>query len=263
MNIKWFTLVELIVSISILAIISTIWFISYSSYLWDSRDSQRKSDLAQLSSALKVYKQKRWYYPNSWDFFNITFRWYTVAEQWLFNQNVRLNTLDRLPMDPKTKQPYVFSVTRNKQEFEIAATLENEDNSMAIVSWDYKSASIWTLPGITLAIERRPWESAEIVAWETNAWWNWTDNRNRFIFEWQSHNLPYDFDTLRPKSDWTPLQTILDDLIAKNIYWQNTDFRTCTEIKDSWKAIQNNSESIVYQTISNSWALENTNCVFP
>ena len=151
-NKKAFSFVELIVSVTILAIISTIWFISYSSYLWDSRDSQRKSDLAQVGSALKVYKQKRWYYPPPGDNFNLTYNGTWIVLQWRFDQNVRLNTLDRLPFDPKAKIPYVYSITKNAQEYEMAATLENEDNQKAIVNGTYKSVSQDILPGIMLAI---------------------------------------------------------------------------------------------------------------
>jgi len=256
-NKKAFSFVELIVSVTILAIISTIWFISYSSYLWDSRDSQRKSDLAQVWSALKVYKQKRWYYPPPGDSFNLTYNGTWIVLQWRFDQNVRLNTLDRLPFDPKAKIPYVYSITKNAQEYEMAATLENEDNPEAIVNGTYKSVSQDILPGIMLAIAKPGTWSAEIFSWADGA-----TNRNKFIFSEQSHNLPYTFvDPFTPTSDWTAIGTILTWLT--NSYWQNTDYRSCLEIKESGKAIQSDWSTIKYQIIDkNTWNLTDTDCTF-
>jgi len=43
-----FTLVELIITITIIAILSTIWFNSYVWYLWDARDSERKANMWEI-----------------------------------------------------------------------------------------------------------------------------------------------------------------------------------------------------------------------
>lgn len=263
-NKKAFSFVELIVSVTILAIISTIWFISYSSYLWDSRDSQRKSDLAQVWSALKVYKQKRWYYPIPGNKFELTYNWTGIVFQWKFDENVRLNTLDRLPLDPKSKTWYIYSITKNAQEYEMAATLENEDNPIALVNGTYKSVSKDVLPGIMLAITIPESLKAEIGSWVINTWWTWSINRNKFIFSNQNHNLAYDFvEPYLPQSDGTDIDTILTELATTSSYWQNTDYRSCIEIKESWKAIQNDGTSIIYQIIdSTTWNLSNTWCIF-
>lgn len=58
-NIKAFSFTELIVVVTILAILSTIGFVSFSSYIESSRDTKRQSDIASIESALKVYKQKK------------------------------------------------------------------------------------------------------------------------------------------------------------------------------------------------------------
>ncbi|MGB2110540.1 MAG: hypothetical protein ACPHY8_01005 [Patescibacteria group bacterium] len=42
--------------------------------------------------------------------------------------NEKLRTL---PVDPYTETPYSYSVTNNRQEFQIAATLENSDIPIA------------------------------------------------------------------------------------------------------------------------------------
>ena len=50
-----FTLVELIVVITIVGILSTVGFVSYSGYLTGARDSNRFSQLTKLSDSLQVY----------------------------------------------------------------------------------------------------------------------------------------------------------------------------------------------------------------
>jgi len=36
-----------------------------------------------------------------------------------------MNSLEKLPLDPDIGVPYSYSITQSKQEFELAATLEN------------------------------------------------------------------------------------------------------------------------------------------
>lgn len=261
LKIKAFTFVELMVVITILAVLWAIWF---SSYIWsiaDTRDSQRKSDFAQVSSALKIYKQKRWYYSYPWDVMEIQYDWSTVALQWRLNSNVRLNSLDKLPFDPETKQPYFYSITKNKQEFELAWTLENGDNMKALLIWNYKSASKTILPTISLAVT---YDSIlpfiEIKEWEPN------NKRDNFIYNDQEENLPYDFnDPFEPSVTWINFTDLLDQVELEKTYWQNTDFRNCIEIQEWWKALIpfHATSPFDYQIITETWALVTTWCLIP
>lgn len=54
---KGFTLIELMVAISIIAIISAIGFVSYSQAQVVARDGKRKQDLRALQTALELYYQ--------------------------------------------------------------------------------------------------------------------------------------------------------------------------------------------------------------
>lgn len=60
---KGFTLIELMVAITIVAVISAIGYISYSSAQISSRDAKRKQDLRSLATALEVYHQANGRYP--------------------------------------------------------------------------------------------------------------------------------------------------------------------------------------------------------
>ncbi|MDF1682375.1 MAG: hypothetical protein P1U46_01015 [Patescibacteria group bacterium] len=59
--------------------------------------------------------------------------------------------------------PYFYSVTKTKQEFEMAATLENEDNPIALVNGTYKSVSRNILPSIILAKKLEASETNRVI----------------------------------------------------------------------------------------------------
>lgn len=62
---KGFTLIELLITISIIGILAALGFASYSSAQVKARDSQRKSDAAQVQRALELYKSDIKTYPIS------------------------------------------------------------------------------------------------------------------------------------------------------------------------------------------------------
>lgn len=250
----WFTLVELVVTITILAILSTIWFNSYVSYLWEARDSERKANIWEIKTALKLYKQKRWAYPIPWDYFNITNNWYIVALQWKLNEDVTLSNIDILPIDPYTNSYYFYSITKNKQETQIALTLENWDFPIALMDWDYKTVSKNVLPSILLAT----WSTSNV---EIHTWvLNWSTNRNLFIFNWWN-NLPYTIQ--KPYNIFYGWDNLDDILSWWNItFWQNSDYRSCEEIKEAWKYIHE-SWTEEYQILNDTWYLTNTWCTIP
>ena len=59
-NKKAFTLVELIVVITILAVLWTIAFISLQSYTISARDSVRVADLNTIKSAIEYARREQW-----------------------------------------------------------------------------------------------------------------------------------------------------------------------------------------------------------
>ncbi len=240
---KWFTFVELIVATTILVILTTLWFYSYSQYLLDARDSQRKSDLASISSSLKLYKQKRGSYPLPWESFPLTFGSIPVATHWKLNSSVTLSTLDKLPFDPLLKIPYIYSITTSKQEYQIWATLENNWNGLAYLEWTYKTVSRDNLPTIIMATGTT--SSLEVSI---------STNKNTFIFHNQSKNLPYDLETWIPFANGTSFANLINDGSVE--LWQNSDYRSCTEIYESGKSIG----TWTYQIVNASWSLVNITC---
>jgi len=249
-----FTFVELIVTTIILVILVWSWFYSYIGYLSQARDSERISDLAKVTSSLKLYKQKRWSYPLPWKQFLITNSWATVAYQWKLDKNVTLSTLDKLPSDPFTKVEYTYAVTSNKQEYQIALTYENWDFPKTWLEWDYKSVSKNILPNIIVA--KNSTSNIEIHTWVLD----WSTNRNYILFN-SSTSVPYTLiDPYRPYYNWSSLDAVLLDTTTD--FWQNTDYRSCTEIYEAWKSISLSGALEEYQILNWSWVLTNTWCTF-
>ena len=159
---KAFTLVELIVVITILAILWTIGFISLQNYTTYARDSVRISDLNTIRAALEYTSIATWQYSYPDDPDNITFSWTTVWKQWTFWTESRRETqkISKIPTDPLTGNEYTYSVTESKQEFELWAILESGDSL---------SSDFWTWNNNVLENTYAAWEgSLAYVIWNYN-----------------------------------------------------------------------------------------------
>jgi len=123
-----FTLVELIVVITILAILWTIAFISLQWYSRDARDATRTSDLWNIKTSLELFSLKTWKYPSPDSFSTITYSGWTekVWYQWIVWDIVTTNlkSLNNKPLDPLTNDPYVYSTTNSYKEYEVLALYE-------------------------------------------------------------------------------------------------------------------------------------------
>lgn len=100
---KGFTLIELMITISIVAIISAIGLVSYSQTQKIARDARRKEDLRSLAIAIELYYQKIKTYPP------------VLA-------SLKPNYINNIPTDPKDKLPYPYSL---QSGYTLCATLEN------------------------------------------------------------------------------------------------------------------------------------------
>lgn len=238
-----FTLVEMIVTTTIIVIIGTISFVSFSNSLPDSRDAQRISDFSKIESAMKVYKQNKGAYPVPWNNFQIFVgSGNTVAYQGKLNQKVPLSTINSLPLDPKLEIPYTYSITRNRWEFQLAGTLENSDNQKAVLRWDFLTVSKTKLPTISLAATQNT---------DVNV------DKTKFILDENTNNLPYDFVwNIQPTSDDIPLAEQLSDI--QNNFSTATSYRSCAAIQEDKKNIWNGE----YQILSSSWDIVNIECIF-
>ena len=194
-----FTLVELIVVITILAILWTIAFISLQWYSASSRDSVRISDLWNMRTSLELFHLNSGKYPLPDNNEIVSYSWETLWYQWTFWKTVvsqLSRNMNEVPTDPLTEREYVFSTANNKNEFQILTLLESDlslntisqTNAATItvtpkVDWTYnwvflKTASyIVPTPSIITSEEIWVWvwltlDNTNIKSQVTNLWKN-------------------------------------------------------------------------------------------
>ncbi|MDD2870942.1 MAG: prepilin-type N-terminal cleavage/methylation domain-containing protein [Candidatus Gracilibacteria bacterium] len=124
-----FTLVELVIVILILAILGTIAFISLQGYSQSARDSTRITDLGMITTALDLFNIDAGKYPIPSDGINITYSGAIVWNQGEFGETVfaNLKRLSNIPIDPLSNSKYTYSVTQNRNEYQLAGVLESGD----------------------------------------------------------------------------------------------------------------------------------------
>ena len=133
-NKKAFTLVELVVVVTILAVLWSIVFISMQEYSANSRDSVRINDLSNLETSLWVYEVNSWRFPlpssSTW----VTYSWELLWTQWFFwEEPFRiLWNISKIPKDPLFDIEYNYSVLHNNTKFQLFSILER---------WIYSNAN--------------------------------------------------------------------------------------------------------------------------
>ncbi len=229
-NKKGFTLVELIVVITILAILWTIWFISLQWYSSASRDSKRITDLWQVRTWIQLYQAKEWVVPEpdetktivwSWTT-NLVIQWY--AWTWTL-RNIKVNTDAK---DPLEDNYYTYSTNWAKTKFQLLALLENNNtaynNILPTTYANYETREpyvIWDKLWILLdSTTNTPVQEL----WETDIDLNTNTTEYKAIFS------KSDIQTL----SWTPLY---QEIVTKsNNEWveENIVYSSCKEILDNW-----------------------------
>jgi prepilin-type N-terminal cleavage/methylation domain-containing protein len=125
-----FTLVELIVVITILTILWTIAFISLLGYGLVARDTVRVSDLQSITKVIELYKLQEWFYPPVSNPINVTFSGSTIWQQGSFWDETRkfAKRISEVPVDPLTFNEFAYSRTLGTQEYQLWAIIEKESS---------------------------------------------------------------------------------------------------------------------------------------
>jgi type II secretion system protein G len=119
-----FTLIELLVVISIIGILATLIAANLNSARSRARDAERKSDLASIQTALRLYYNDNGRYPASNYFDSL---W---GQQWKGGgSTVYMNTL---PKDPLSSQTYKYVLGSDTDSYTLSACLENSSDSQGI-----------------------------------------------------------------------------------------------------------------------------------
>jgi len=277
-----FTLVELIVVITILAILWTIAFISMQSYSSNARDSTRISDLSAMKTSLELFQLDSWKYPEPTEGFVVSYSWSEVWTQWTFWTTTfsNISKLDKIPTDPLTEKEYTYSVTKTKQEYQFAwivewdeisynplpnpplsgegiATLISQTNAgdlvaTALVTWTYNGQMLKTENWINCNILSLP----SIISSEPNTvtdLWIILTNKS-LVYNWYE-NLPTNYITTKYKTDWwfpfeSNKQIVYDDSASCMPLYNPEDntarIELLTNLQEaySWTLIENEDDII-------------------
>lgn len=136
---KGFTLVELLVVITLIAILIGAGTVSYTNAQRKGRDGKRKTDLKAIQQALELYFQQNGYYPGADG-------WCTyISNSSITTVKVALEPtyISRVPTDPTTpNQPPDYIYWRQTaSRYELASILENS-NDPERGTYDYR----WCAP---------------------------------------------------------------------------------------------------------------------
>lgn len=123
-----FTLVELIVVITVLAILWTLGYISIVWYTKNAKNSVRISDVKSIIKVLELHLTTHDVLPEPDDAQNISYSWSNIWKQWVFSEGSLAHTrkLSHIPLDPSYKLPYAYSVLPSKQYYQLAGIEQKE-----------------------------------------------------------------------------------------------------------------------------------------
>jgi Tfp pilus assembly protein PilE len=147
-----FTLVEIIISVFIIIILWTIWFLAFSNHLSTVRDASRHSVFSEIETVLQWYKLKKAIYPIPSNSVDIVLTWSVVWKQGTFWQSV-IDELDwayELNVDPLTKNEYTYSITANKKEYQLWWVIEDVNNITSFFGQNANAA--WKRPWVALVV---------------------------------------------------------------------------------------------------------------
>lgn len=120
-----FTLLELLVVISIIGIMSTMFYGNFVSSRQKARDSERKSDLKQMANMLEVYYNDFGKYPLSLNG-KMQPAWSSVAVNWGASfASTNVTYMSMLPTDPSSDRFYLYESDAIGSFYRIYTSLEN------------------------------------------------------------------------------------------------------------------------------------------
>lgn len=136
---RGFTFIELIVVITLMALVTTISIVAYTGVTKQSRDSRRKRDLAALQTALEIYKANNGSYPNH-TACSGSATWPGCGSPWI--TGLTDDYISQLPSDPKPdgagqfianqEDTYDYNYVRvTPTEYRLITRLENTADASA------------------------------------------------------------------------------------------------------------------------------------
>jgi len=152
-----FTLVELIVVMSLLIILATISYFSINWLIKNSRDVVRLENLNTIEKAITFFKIEKGFYPEPDDSKFVYYNWFDLWQQWEFWNRVfrQIWIVNKKPVDILAENNFTYSLSYDKNQYEVWASIEwnnfdqyNEysllfDNIYARSKINWKSLVVW------------------------------------------------------------------------------------------------------------------------
>ncbi len=213
-NKKWFSIIEIIIAISIIVLLAVIWINSKKWYDENVSNTKVVADTKTINNALEQYIQENKTLPNpGWNtnYFKIDTSYahaYEDADTFgvygsLTEDTIPKQYLDVIPLDPRTHSYYAYGKAKNTNEFEVASIQIIDGNVVSKVIWNY-------------AAENWPYNLIREYNWPN------------FVYNWSETNFPYNPDELimiatdKDKNvyrEWDTIEIALDWKVTVN--WKN------------------------------------------
>ena len=216
-KIKAFTLVELIVVITIIAILWTIAFISLQWYSSQARDTTRITDIQNIKTSLELFSLNTWKYPLPDNKQEVSYSWEILWNQWIVWDKVTTNlsrNLNEKPLDPLTEIEYTYSTINSQTKYELLSSYESDLisynnllNSINAANANYPKIS-WNYNWVFVKTTSYYIPTPSIINAELDwVWWTLDDNNitSQIITGWENNIANWQEEI---KIDWLTWLTI-------------------------------------------------------
>lgn len=124
MHKKWFTLVELMVSLTIISIVAVYWILAYEWHVQWARDANRIANLKALSDWFDVFRMKK-DLPLPENAVEIRSNWELVWWQWeVWDHILSIMDFSQKLKDPKTLENVNYYLTKDRRYFQLMTYME-------------------------------------------------------------------------------------------------------------------------------------------
>lgn len=163
-----FTLLELIITVTLLVILMTIWFIMFIWMLKDSRDSVRIDTLWSMNFALETFWVEKWYYPTPDNAKIVAYSWSALWYQWTFWDDTfqLVWIINKKPVDPMTQSEYAYSVLNNKKAIELWTVIEWDNIARLNVTPKTYAVEIWSVLARSYVKWNYNWQVLRTTIWD-------------------------------------------------------------------------------------------------
>lgn len=260
---KAFTLLELIIVITILSILWVIVFYSVTWFVKTARDASRNENLNRIDFWIDLFVIEKWFYPKPDNGVDITYSWSKLWTQWTFWDKNFTNIwkLSIKPTDIIWNNDFSYSLANDGKQYELWAIYESDEllfNSFfsetyarskvpvrSMVVWNYNwltlSTATWgllyilTLPTI-LSYDIEETDIVQLIDKKTLAYrWYWNIAAS---YSWTIYKIDWWFDF--DPNTFVVYAWSYDDLINNESEW--IDVLDNIQQAYSWSVLENEPE---------------------